>query len=906
MDESLDELGAVATMQAFLRAPDPNLAEKFLEATAQDLAMYAKLIGPYPYAKFALVENFWETGYGMPSFTLLGPQVIRFPFLLTSSYPHEILHNWWGNSVFVDYATGNWCEGLTAYLADHLFKEAEGKGEEYRRDVLDKYLNYAQREKDFPLTEFRSRHSPATEAVGYGKTLMLFHMLRRDLGDIVFAQALRRFYDAYRFKRAAFGDLASVFSATAGRDVLPFFEQWTTRTGAPALALGAVACEARGSTYHVRVEVAETQDGPPYSLAVPIAFTLEGRAEPAVHRLALDARTGALEVDLPARPLRVELDPQFDLFRRLDRHEIPSSLGQLFGAAQATFVLPGAQDPVAPAAWRELAQSWLGANTAKGAIVGESELGELPRGRAVWILGSSNRWASALVSHLAAQGARIGSEALALGGTELPRARHAFAVTAPHPGDPEQALAWIGADLREALPGLARKLPHYGKYSYLAFQGSEPSNDAKGQWTAVGSPLVRVLVEDGAAPAQPVRREPLARPEPVFDGARLLEHVRTLAAPELDGRGVGTKGIELAADYIAAQMKAIGLEPGGDDGSYFAAWTESGGPDGGDVTLRNVVGVIRGENAQWRDQSVVLGAHYDHLGRGWPDVREANRGERHPGADDNASGVAVLLEVARALAGHVAPGRALVFAAFSGEEWGLRGSRHYVAHMARWPAARALAMLNLDTVGRLGTSKLIVLGTGSATEWIHIAMGIGFTTGVESTPVNDDLGSSDQKSFLDAGVPAVQLFSGANADYHRPSDTADKIDAPGMIKVATFTREALVYLADRAEPLTATSPAARPDAATAPSSARRVSLGTSPDMTFAGPGIKVAAVIEGSPAAKAGLQANDLILAIDGKDIADLRAYAAVLKAHAPGDTITIRVRRGSTELEIEATLVAR
>ncbi|MFQ5780541.1 MAG: hypothetical protein ACE5HN_07100, partial [Nitrospiria bacterium] len=108
------------TAMAFLREPDQALAERYLEVTEQYLEMYQKLLGPYPYQKFALIENFWETGYGMPSFTLLGPKVIRFPFILHSSYPHEILHNWWGNGVFVDYETGNWSEGLTTYLADYL------------------------------------------------------------------------------------------------------------------------------------------------------------------------------------------------------------------------------------------------------------------------------------------------------------------------------------------------------------------------------------------------------------------------------------------------------------------------------------------------------------------------------------------------------------------------------------------------------------------------------------------------------------------------------------------------------------------------------------------------------------------------------------------------------------------
>ncbi|MDH3899949.1 MAG: peptidase M28, partial [Gammaproteobacteria bacterium] len=120
----------------FLRQPDQALAQQYLDATIDYVRLYTELIGPYPYKKFALVENFWETGYGMPSFTLLGPKVIRFPFILHSSYPHEILHNWWGNGVYVDYDRGNWAEGLTSYLADHLIKEQRGQGVEYRRDTL--------------------------------------------------------------------------------------------------------------------------------------------------------------------------------------------------------------------------------------------------------------------------------------------------------------------------------------------------------------------------------------------------------------------------------------------------------------------------------------------------------------------------------------------------------------------------------------------------------------------------------------------------------------------------------------------------------------------------------------------------------------------------------------------------
>ena len=184
---------------AFLRTQDKLLAEKYLTTAKAYTNMYSELLGKYPYKKFAMVENFWETGYGMPSFTLLGSTVIRLPLILNSSYPHEILHNWWGNSVFVDYEKGNWCEGITVYLADYLIKEQQGKDKEYRMAALQKYTDYVKKAKDFPLTEFKSRYSSASEAVGYGKSMMFFHMLRLKLGDKLFIDGLRHFYKKNKF-----------------------------------------------------------------------------------------------------------------------------------------------------------------------------------------------------------------------------------------------------------------------------------------------------------------------------------------------------------------------------------------------------------------------------------------------------------------------------------------------------------------------------------------------------------------------------------------------------------------------------------------------------------------------------------------------------------------------------------
>ena len=319
-----DSAGKVETL-VYLHEKDEALAAKYLAATAQYLEMYRSLIGPYPYGKFALVENFWETGYGMPSFTLLGPQIIRFPFIITSSYPHEILHNWWGNSVFVDYQTGNWCEGLTAYLADHLIQEQRGTGDQYRRATLQKYRDYVKGSRDFPLTEFRSRESAATEAVGYGKTLMAFHMLRRRLGDARFQRFLARFYREFKGRRAAFTDVRHVAEQVAGEDLSGFFDEWVARTGAPSLAVDAAPPRRTEKGWVVEGTLTETQQDAPYALDVPVVVQTGAGAVRTDVRFAGDGKDVPFSVEVPAPPVDVRVDPYFDVFRRLDPRETPPS-----------------------------------------------------------------------------------------------------------------------------------------------------------------------------------------------------------------------------------------------------------------------------------------------------------------------------------------------------------------------------------------------------------------------------------------------------------------------------------------------------------------------------------------------------------------------------------------------------
>ncbi len=894
-------VGAVTAM-AFLRTPDDTLANTYLETTAQYLEMYRNLVGPYPYSKFALVENFWETGYGMPSFTLLGSEIIRFPFILHSSYPHELLHNWWGNGVFVDFETGNWCEGLTAYMADQLVAEQRGLGADYRRSILQRYTDYVDADTDFPLTQFRSRYNAASEAVGYGKSSMTWDMLRGLVGDEMFVRGFQTFYRDNMFRQAGFDDIRKAFEKVSGRDLKTFFEQWVTRTGALDLELKNPKIASTANGYRLTFTIAQNQAGEPYDVEVPVA--VYSRDSVQLHRLPLAAHEKTYTLTLAEAPVRVEVDPQFNLFRTLDPNEVPPSLSKAFGANRILLVLPAAAPPERLARYQALADLW-GKDKDKASVVRDDEIETLPADKAVWVLGWDNRFRSTIEAGLEDYDAEIGNGTVRFRSTELSADDNSFVVAVRHPQNPASVVVWLTADRADAVEGLARKLPHYGKYSYLAFTGAEPTNSAKGEWPAVNSPLVAVL-SDTASTAELPKRPALAQLAPVFSAEAMAEHVAYLASEELEGRGAGTDGLDKAAEYIAAQFKAMGLDPAGDDGTYFQSFTMKAGDDQREVTVKNVVAVLPGTEADWAGQSVVVSAHYDHLGHGWPGVRAGNEGRIHPGADDNASGVAVMLELAKNLSA-TKPKRSIVFLATTAEEAGLRGARHYAKHMSRYPVSKAIGNVNLDTVGRLGKNPVYVFGGPSAPEWKFIFMGATAVTGIPTEVATTTVDASDHVAFTEAGVPAVQLFSGGNEDYHRPSDTAGKIDAAGMVKVASIAREAVVYLAEREEPLTfkARDLPSSSDDGPRPSG-RSVSTGTMPDFTFNGGGVKVAAVAEGSPAAKAGLKAGDIIVRLGTHEVSDLQAYTKALSEGKPGDVWPVRYLRDGQEFETTITLAKR
>ncbi len=896
---------------ALLRTDDQSLANKYLETTAQYLEMYRQLIGPYPYSKFALVENFWETGYGMPSFTLLGEKVIRFPFILHSSYPHELLHNWWGNSVFVDYETGNWCEGLTVYMADHLIKEQRGQGAEYRRSSLQAYTDYVNEENEFPLSNFISRSDAASSSIGYNKSMMFFNMLRLDVGDEAFTKAFQKFYRENKFKKAGFADIKAAVEAVTGKNHGPFFDQWVKKPGAPVLQLSDAKTIKDGEVYQCTFRLTQSQKGDPYQLVIPVAVYLEGENEATMEKLVMAQREQQFKLSYKKRPLAIDVDPQFDVFRKLDRNEIPPALSQVFGAEKITIILPSEEEKSRFTAYEKLAQSWATSDPDKIEIVKDNELETVPADRAVWLFGWSNKFRETMIEGLSDYNITISENQYKIGKSAVFPAQNSVIIATRNRKNPEYVMVWLSANNDAAMPGLGRKLPHYGKYSYLAFEGDEPTNILKGQWPAVNSPMsARLTNKDDQAGIfvkgkLPVKKA-LANLAPVFSEKRMLSHVRYLASEELQGRGLGSEGLEEAATYIADELKKAGLKPGGDENSYFQTWQETGGEMNEEVTLRNVIGVIPGKKQEFEGQSVVVCAHYDHLGLGWPDVRKGNEGKIHYGADDNASGVSVLLELAKLLGQGAQPDRTIIFIAFSGEESGLRGSKFYVKNSKNYPPNKIIGALNLDTIGRLGENKILILNSSSASEWKHIAMGVGFVTGITYELVSQDLDASDQVSFINSGIPAVQLFSGPNHDYHRPTDTIDKIDAGGMVKIATYSKEIIAYLAERENPMTFAGSKTTEKTSGSRPGGRKVGSGVMPDFAYQGEGVKASDVAADSPAAKAGMQKGDIIIKLGDHPIMNLKGYSEALKTFKPGDTTTIVYKRGDEEFTSEITLQER
>jgi len=487
-------------LSIYLLDDDPKLAAHYLDLMSGYIDHYSHLIGDYPYAKFAVVENRWQTGFGMPSFTLLGSRVMRLPFIPYTSLPHEIVHNWLGNGIWIDYDRGNWSEGLTAYLADHWMKERRGKGEQYRLKALQRYSNFAADGRDRPLLEFVSRHGDASQSIGYSKSLMLFHMLRRAQGDAEFTAGLQRLWREHRYSRIGF---RQTIDTVAGQDteLATRLQPWLERAGAPRLRLEQVAVIRSNGGYRLALTLSQDQD-PPFVFNLPVAVTLEGEESARIIQLRMDSVRQRFEIDIPQRPLRVDVDPAYDVLRYLDPSEQPPALNRLFGG-DTLLVLPGNAPREMQDAWQALARQWQarypGLQTVSDA---EADAGDPDPQVNRIVLGWDNRLFDLAADRFTRDDQELKSGEAIIGGRSYPAETVSVVLVANDAAG--LSTGFVGADSPQAVQTLARKLTHYGSYGRLLFDADTGTNQLKDSLSSPHSHLSRQLGES----AVPLRLKP--------------------------------------------------------------------------------------------------------------------------------------------------------------------------------------------------------------------------------------------------------------------------------------------------------------------------------------------------------------------------------------------------------------
>ncbi len=313
-------------------------------------------------------------------------------------------------------------------------------------------------------------------------------------------------------------------------------------------------------------------------------------------------------------------------------------------------------------------------------------------------------------------------------------------------------------------------------------------------------------------------------------------------------------------------------------------------------TTANIIGLREGTDPVLKHEVVVIGAHMDHLGMGGISSLDPSRKPAiHPGADDNASGTAAVLGLAKSLP---PAKRSVLFICFSGEERGLLGSQFYVNNPLI-PLNKTVAMLNLDMVGRLKNNKLSALGVGTGDVWPAYLDDVNLSAKFQLSRDEGSFGGSDHQSFAAKSVPVLFFFTGLHEDYHRPSDTPEKIDADGIARIASLTGALAEKIADAP-----TRPKFQQVAVASPGRTRaRASLGSIPEYGTSVVGVLLGGVRPGSPAEKAGLQAGDVIVKLGGKTVRNIEEYTALLGDFSPGDTVEIVVQRAGKEVTLKATL---
>jgi hypothetical protein len=636
-------------ISAFFLEEDMDKSEMFLDAASKYIATYSKLLGPYPYTRFDIVQNFFSTGHGMPAFTLLGPYVIKrgHASLKPGYLDHEIVHCWWGNYVFVPWDKGNWCEALTSYWTNYYQRELDGgaaSATDYRKVTSLKYAVRVAAEDDYPVRQFRTKRTAADGDIGYGKGSMFFHVARRRVGDAAFQNGMKRLVREFGGRRAGWEDIRRALEAESGQRLSGLFDSWLDTKGAPEFGFGKVELTQKAGKYHISGTL--TRKAGKQEADVPIVLTTVEGKEESIIRLRKSASSFAFETE--SIPINVEIDPDFHVFKSIVESERVPCLNVLL-SQRPTLVLDtskkqspyfqlasmltrqGGGEPLKIVDFKDV-KPGMGSLFMLGDIAQITKLAGRPTVRA------KPAFLNALLTDLDFIG-----RTFKVRETAFEKDAALLAVwKKPNTSGP---LIGCYTGQSEAAVSRFRYVFYYGWDSYVVFQN--------------GRPTLRGNFE----PEPNSRRHSFAASLSEVDAGPLMETVEMLASRN---RFPNTSGSRLLRTYLRAKLTSLGLSTvGGLNSQDFtvtratlqkqeSVWKKRRGdltgflekniPVAGtnDIVGTNIFGLIKAEHPEADEKVIVLGAHYDSLGID-------NSGRLYTGADDNASGVAALLAIAETL-----------------------------------------------------------------------------------------------------------------------------------------------------------------------------------------------------------------------------------------------------------------
>ncbi|MBF0505555.1 MAG: hypothetical protein HQL09_01855 [Nitrospirae bacterium] len=421
---------------------DISLAADYIEHTKKYLKMYDELLVPYPYKRFSVVENILPTGYSMPTFTLLGQEVLRLPFIPETSLGHEITHQWFGNYVYADFDKGNWLEAITSYMSDHLYEEQKGRGWEDRKKILINFQSYVTSENDFPLRQFTGRTGFASAAIGYGKGAMLFHMLENMVGRETFLKSLRKLIEDNKFQMASWADVEKPFELESGKDLGWFFSQWLDRKGVPSFEIRNPSAPVLKGVPTVSFELA--QSGKPYRIELPVKIITEKGVIKQV--LPIEKEKQHFDINAKEIPSDLIFDENYDVLRRLSSDEFPPVIARLLGDERKLIVYPEKE--------KEKYARLIAIFKEEGFIAKEQgEVGDGDiRSSSLFVLGFESPVLRRLFGAV-----REGGQGFVL-------------IVKNNPLNPSKVVAYAQGTAKEEVDLAAEKIFHYGKYSFIRFE----------------------------------------------------------------------------------------------------------------------------------------------------------------------------------------------------------------------------------------------------------------------------------------------------------------------------------------------------------------------------------------------------------------------------------------------------